>query len=721
MAATGIIAPNIKWYVNTSCGTPAVGGTFATFNTITGAPMPTYADPGLTQPNPVIIGIGSDGAVMADLYWKVGTDQPYYTIVERDKSGKLIKTWYNYPIVGGTSGGDITVISNSVNFGQNEQFAFWPCGTSFDTDALIVGTTPTATAWYYTRSNDTANITISEFIFPAGDSSAPYTPKAAMRYQVTVEGADAVADITQRYADVQTLQNQEVTVGIWAATNNVSTTAQLSLVTKQVFGAGGSPTIETIIGTFTIDDTFAFYPLTFVVEPIAGNVIGTNSYLEIGYRFSPEQIQDVLITDYQFQLGTGTGIIFPYVTENLQYAKVLANTLAGHCPNTGTDIIGTGSISTPTAQDMNLTQYLQESFFETKTNLLIGWNFYTNPNQFGQTFTDVDNNTYIADQTILLSDGDGVVTKDSFIGEPLVLTVEIAAKKFGIFQIIETLNCTQIQGFLISLAAGMYSSAAGTFRMAILGWSGSIDAQARDCVDAWNVVGTNPTLVAGWNYLTTPEEFITTTALTYFKQEAVQTDITYSSYGVFIWLDGADLSALDTVSFAKVALVEGINATDAENLPFETVLRQCQRYFQRSYDYRDTSYPLVTFLNCLSVLPSQSRSTVNAEIFPQQGDNLNLSSSENYINFYTEMYKAPTVTIYNPENGAAASAWWFIQITGGSLTGGSQFIAVSTTQINTKGFLLSNVAGAVDATPATTFLYQNALAFHYTANATLGV
>ncbi len=722
--ATGILAPNAKYYINDACGNPAAGGWMITLDAITNLPKPTYSDPGLLYPNPTKMFVGTDGAVQGIQYWDI--DSGYYTILEFDAGGNLITRVTPFPYTDATGGGNVTVVTNAENFGENEQFAFWPCGTSFTTADLPVGVTPVATAWSFRRSNTDATITLSQYVFAAGVNLVPFSPGYAFRYLVTAPSADTASDWLQRYMDVQTLNNETVTIAIQAATNVALTTATVFLYVRQNFGTGGSPEIETIVDSFVVTDSFTLFPITFTVPAIGGNTIGTDSYLEVGYRFDPALSQDVLMTNFQFQTGDGTGAVYPYITEDLQYVKVLPETLAGHCPDTGTDIIGTGSISTPAAQTMTLTEYLQESFFETKTNLLIGWNFYTNPNQFGEVFSSVNDATYIADQTIVLSDGNGVVSKNSFTGGPLVLTVEIDAAKFGIFQIIETINCTQIYDTLISLAAAMYSSTACTMRMAILGWDGVVDAQAKDPVQAWNIVGTDPTLVAGWNYVTPSLEFTTDTVNTYVKQEAVDSTALYSSYGVFIWCDGADLASPGTISFTKVALVEGINATDAEDLPFETVLRQCQRYFQRSYAYNLTSYPTNTFLNVMSVVPGSGAAVTGSfvvHLFPFEisTGELTLSSAVNQIQFFTEMHRAPSVTIYNPTTSAASSVYWHVVFSVGGIASGTLNISASVSNIGTKSFELISSEGSITGTASTNVSYQPDLMFHFVANATLGV
>lgn len=721
--ATGILAPNAKYYINDACGNPAVGGWMITLDAITNLPRPTYADVGLTIPNPIKMFVGTDGAVQGIQYWDV--DSGYYTILEFDASGTLITRVTPYPYTDGSGGGNVTVVTNAENFGENEQFAFWPCGTSFTNADLPVGVTPVATMWSFRRSNTNATVILSQYVFSAGVNSVPFSPGYAFRYQVTSPSADTTNDWLQRYNDVQTLNNEIITVAVQVATNVALTTATISLYIRQNFGVGGSPEIETVIDSFVATDSFALYPFTFTVPPIGGNTIGTGSYLEIGYRYNPTLTQDVLLTNYQFQTGTGTGAVFPYVTENLQYVKVLPETLAGHCPNTGTDIIGTGSISTPAAQTLTLTEYLQESFFETKTNMLIGWNFYTNPNQFGKTFASVNNATYIADQTILLSDGDGIVSKDSFIGDPLKLTVLITGKKFGIFQIIETINSSMIIDTLISLATGLFSSADSTMKMAVLGWNGTADMQALDCIDAWNALGSDPTLIAGWNYLETPLEFTSTVTPTYFKQEAIDSGDIYSSYGVIIWCDGGDLPVTNELVYEKIALVEGINATDAENLPFETVLRQSQRYFQKSFSYQDLSYPLVTGETCaLSVSPNAALGLgATYPIYPVTSDNstLNLSTAINQIQFYTEMWNTPTVTIYNPDTTVINSSTWNVVLGSGTFVGGSTNIVTTAANPSTKGFELVNNAGSVSMSSISSVAYQPDLIFHYVANATLGV
>jgi hypothetical protein len=734
MAATGILAPNVKWYVFTKCGTPAVGGRFLTFDAITGIPKPTYADPGLIQPNPVDIGIGSDGAVMANLYWAVGEDENLYTVRAYDRSGSLIFEFTPYPVVGSSSGGDVTVVNGQENFAENEQFAFWPCGTVFDNDALPIGSTQTATAWHYTRSNDNATLEISQFLFSAGNSTPDFNPKAAARYRVLAPSADAEADFTQRYIDVQTFSNKTITEAMQFATNNIGSTAQVSLIVKQFFGTGGSPTIETIIATFTINDTFDFYANTFTVPNIAGNTIGEGSYLEIGYRFFPEQIQDILFTNAQFQSGQGTGLVYPYITENLQYVKVLPETLAGHCPNTGTDIIGTGSISTPAARSMTETQYLQQSFQEaTPQNILIGWNFPTNPRQFGSPLL-ANNAQYIADQTILLSDGNGVVSQISTFNEPLILSVQISNKKFGIFQIIENANSSMLTNNIqkvASMMVTMSSSQNSTFKMALIGWSGAANSQARNAVAAWNIPGTDPSLATGWNYLNpiNPTYFIDSTSNTAdFIAENIGVGSGFTSYGVFVWNDSADMLSGSAVIFNQISLTNGINAAHPAALDAGTVLRQCQRYYQRSYSYLDGEAPVITGgAGEVSVLPASTVTGLGdpgESVFPltvaTSSDLFRTSASLNQVQFPVEMWKPPSMTTYNPSTGATGSAFLNVSFSGSVLLG-SFNITATCENARTNNFQFRNLFNEAQFSPGSIINYQPDILFHYVADATLGV
>ncbi len=728
---TGILAPNAKYYVNTVCGTPAVDGFMATFDANTGTPKPTYADPALTIPNPVVMRIGSDGAVEGIQYWD--TSSGYYTYRAYDKNGGLIENVTPFPITLNGGGGNITISLNSTNYARNEQFAFWTNGNFFDNAMLPVGTTPIADDWFFTRSNGTAAITIQQYNFPAGAGVFPFNPTSALRYTVSGAASDTNSDISQRYESVQTLSNTQVTESIWAETLNIGATASLTLFIIQNFGIGGSSPITTIIDTFTITDTAQQFSATFTVPSVSGSTIGTSGdYLEIGWRLNPAQLQDIIISDDKFQNGVGTGPLFPYITENQQYVKILPTILESHGVNNGTDIIGMGSISTPAGATQTLTQYLQASFFESGSeSYLIGWLFELNPNQFGQTITNTSLAQYVADQTILLTSSIGQIEKNSFTGGPLVLNVLTSNEKFGILQIIETINSAPLINSIASLAANITATTSTTFKIALLGWNGTVNMQSLNPIAAWNAAGTDPTLVSGWNYVATTHAFTVDPSSFYAGiYENLSTTSSYTSFGVMVWDDSADMLASSSASFFDISLVQSENASRTPISDVDTVLSQCRRYLFRTYDPSTTSAE-GAIQNGFSFVPQSAVpdpiSGYNP-IFPQgiltSGTHLFTSQNYFFIQFPVAMYRdvlSSDVIFYNPSNGSVGSAEIFVPFSG-SFGSGTGFNPVASFVYGTQNGLSGlidqtnndiTVIGTITTTPLAII--------HAVVNTTLGV
>jgi hypothetical protein len=727
---TAFLAPNGKFYVFNSCGQPAVGGFMITVDAVTGAPKNTYSDPSMTTPNPPRMRIGSDGAVEFTLFWDISST--YYNYSTYDASGALIDEQINYPVTNpGSSSPPVTVVLGSENFAQNEQYSFWNFGTSFDNTTLPIGTTQTADMWVFTRSNTNATVTISRFTLPVGYASVPFSPTYAYRYQVTAASADSVQDHGQRYQDVNTLSNKIVFRGNYMVTNVISSTASVSLYVRQNFGTGGSAEVVTVISTFTVTDTPDFYFSSFTVPDVSTKVVGAGSFVEIGWRFNPSQIQDVLLMDEQFQKGQGTGILYPYVTHNLQYVKIIATELAGNEQNTGTDIIGVGSLLTPPIPDSTLTQYLASLNGTSNVDeYLIGWAFKVNPNQFGKTIPSVSNGQYIADQTILLSDGNGIVNKNSFMGSPLTVEILTNNKKFGIFQIIESATSSYLHSTQASLGARVSPrTGTTTFKMAVVGWSGVAGSETKNCVSAWNAAGTDPSLAANWSYVSEVYSFaVTASSSPPFQALNAQEMLIYTSYGVLIWNDSADLTVGNGVDFYDGSLTNSALAKFNQNTDFGKTLAQCQRYYYRTYSWQDTEpFGTITGVgqNGINVQSEAFDGVGNGRtiIFPYtsavNSNQLLSSAAYEWVIFPQTMYKAPTINVYNPETGASGSGYLNVSSTT-SATGGSFAIAASATSSTETGFNLAVSYGEITYN-AVKINYAPILNYHYTADATLGV
>ena len=211
----------------------------------------------------------------------------------------------------------------------------------------------------------------------------------------------------------------------------------------------------------------------------------------------------------------------------------------------------------------------------------VGGNLLTNPNfniwQRGTTFTAAtlpanSDDNYLADQWILLSDGNDIVdVSRQSISPPegsryfLQSDVQTANKKFGFLQLLRAGNSIPLQGKSVSLSIRAKSTAAAirNIRAAIISWDGTADTVTSDVVSAWGAEGANITPVANWTLENTPANLALTTSWQTFTIENVALDTAgIKNIGVFIWVDDADAAVNDILDIGWVKLEIGAAATD---------------------------------------------------------------------------------------------------------------------------------------------------------------
>jgi hypothetical protein len=161
------------------------------------------------------------------------------------------------------------------------------------------------------------------------------------------------------------------------------------------------------------------------------------------------------------------------------------------------------------------------------------------------------------------------------------LDVETEDDKFGVAQIIENINCADLQGQTVTLSFQAKVSATtklDNVKCAIVAWSGTADSVTSDIISAWGAEGTNPTLIANATYENTPANLnVTTDWATYTVSAPIDTAST-NNVIVFIWSDVTDTTAGDFLYLAGVQLEAGSVATPFERRPIGTELMLCQRY-----------------------------------------------------------------------------------------------------------------------------------------------
>jgi hypothetical protein len=157
----------------------------------------------------------------------------------------------------------------------NSDFSIWQRGTSFSTNNAY-----TADRWYVT-GDGTPTFTLSQQTFtPATAPVSGYEGQYFARYAVTSAGGSTYRQLQQQIEDVRTFAGQTITISFWARINSGTVTGNY-VRWNQVFGSGGSATVNGSSNNFTLTSSWQRFALTTSVASVSGKTIGTSSYLSL--------------------------------------------------------------------------------------------------------------------------------------------------------------------------------------------------------------------------------------------------------------------------------------------------------------------------------------------------------------------------------------------------------------------------------------------------------
>lgn len=232
-----------------------------------------------------------------------------------------------------------------------------------------------------------------------------------------------------------------------------------------------------------------------------------------------------------------------------------------------------------------------------------GKNLYINGSisvpQKGISFTSAttpanNNDTYLIDQNILLSDGNNIVdvTQQSGGGvsgnaDYMRMDVETISKKFGNLHIIENKNCKSIIGGVASVSFDLRVSditKLGDIRAVVVSWDSTADVVTSDIISAWGAEGANPTLITNWTEENVAVDLSVTASWARYKIENISIDTaSTTNIGVFIYQN--NVATNDTVGIfleiTEIQIEQGSVATPFEHRLYGDELALCQRYYYR--------------------------------------------------------------------------------------------------------------------------------------------
>lgn len=336
--------------------------------------------------------------------------------------------------------------------------------------------------------------------------------------------------------------------------------------------------------------------------------------------------------------------------------------------------------------------------------------------QRGTSFTNAtvypnNNLQYCADGWKLLSNGNNIVNISQTQG-PIANIVSVNTQggglsqnawrftgsvgnaKFGMLQIIDNFTTGGVIGQ--SLFFSFYTRSVGLnfVKAAILYWIGAADAPTTNPISAWNAQGTDPTLVANWNYLDFSRNIALTNTylnVTYLLTGGGAVPAAATNLGIMIWCDQTNFAPGNTLDISCTLLTAGPNFSPfyPEISPYEMI--RCKRWFQKDFPYSITPFTTLT---------SSSKGMV---IVAPLGTAVNVPNNTDYgvLSYELELANigVPTIVIYPYTNMASINT---VSNNAGvdlaANTGIKSNTAILAAADGYRGIILKNTSGANAAT-----------------------
>ncbi|TXH44742.1 MAG: hypothetical protein E6Q97_32320 [Desulfurellales bacterium] len=201
--------------------------------------------------------------------------------------------------------------------------------------------------------------------------------------------------------------------------------------------------------------------------------------------------------------------------------------------------------------------------------------------------TSVADDTYHLDRWYALNESGNVTIAqqtDQENGQPTSLRMtqpDVAAKRIGVAQIVESINCRDMRGGNVVLSARIRSSLGQAIRYAILEHTGTADTVTSDVVGTWSSGTYTPSnfFIAG---LTVVAVGATTPTAATWTSISLSGAVSASCNNLIVvfWTEGT-FAQNATLDIGKAQLESGSTATAFEYLPIHVLLALCSRYCPR--------------------------------------------------------------------------------------------------------------------------------------------
>lgn len=517
---------------------------------------------------------------------------------------------------------------------------------------------------------------------------------------------------------------------IWAngaITMSLTASANTSAQTISLIYAPNAPGVPQEVATGLIG-TGNYVVLSGAINlPASGNSsVSTSAYIDMTIQLPPTG--SVNITNFQV-IGQTDPIIDP--ATQMPYINIPSALIPSYQQESQERLI-----------DHLFHYYKNQLVIKPKKSLLTGWNFPLNPFQY--VTTTVTTNTaitsYICDQTILRQElASQIQSGENTIDQRLNLLIKaVTAATNTRFALIQYIDSTTILPYwsyvLAAFARARIFTSHGTavhLKCRLIYQAGLPPAISNiEPIASW-APASDPAFALGWTAITplndpayllpnayAIDEVSGETAYPYFSFDGFQmpnASNTSMTLGIVIYtMDNLNATSgtEDSIAFDKISLIPSYFGADAQSQTFDESLRDCQFYYEKSYDISD--------------LPGTT--TTNNTYFAEQ-----LAGDSSPIHFYSRSfninYKAvkrsqtQTITFYSPVTGSSAQVHGYIL--NGSSPSADADLAITNWNQFTSGedascFKPVNTTGLITLSQANN-VAEAYLLTHYTIDARLGV
>lgn len=674
---------------------------FVLENTLPYIPATVYHDPNFNVPWNNPIRFLSNGTLPNDIYF----DQDVVYRLEfrqgADQSAPLIYLVENYIAgIGGSTPVD-TVGVTSDNQITNPQFSIIDFASPYTLTGATTRVIDVAPGWALELTGS-GNVTLEQVPLTstlANPTNAPYM------LRIVLNGTWTQAYLRQRFQ-----QNGM----LWAnKTVSASITARIEGAPQDITGIlidSNNAVLATVIDNETINSAFNEYTGHGTLGPTTNPNVPPAAYVD--YKIILPNNVDIYVSSIQLLVQDLLNIAEPTYQQDTIDRQI----------------------------DHTFHNYYDSIILQPKSSILTGWDFPLNPWQFTDTgLNNIAVNQYTADQTIVIQQnyvssgsGNNIQVGNGIFAQNYGLFVSGSAplNQFAILQYIDAYTNQPYWGTrlsaLVKLRLNSTHSSTVRVKMRLIYRDGVPPTIGQNQPVATWVSGQDPTFAAGWTQivpLNDPEYVLgvgqSVIAFDQFQMPAA-TSGTMTLGVMFYTL--SDLNATgtpDSILFDSISLVQNDFAIEAQPQTYDQVLRECQYYYEKTYDQGVLPGATSNFASAPSATMGISgQGAVSASVFAK-------SFRLQFKNI--KRTNAPTTTFYSPDNGASNNVWTVLFYAGTQEAAANS--SISNWLITANGAQGATYTGQNSAallshsiSPATyTFAVDGLIYYHTTIDARLGL